>query len=85
MTYATAKLEAATSNGLGGGKHLYENTLFDLELGVKVTQDAVQCPLHHVTYYNFIVFIFGGIINVRRRTIPLLIKRALKNIQIISG
>ena len=26
--------------------HLQENTLFDLDLGVKVT----QCPLHYVTY-----------------------------------
>ena len=28
--------------------HLRENTLFDL--GVKATQNVVQCPLHHVTY-----------------------------------
>ena len=31
-------------------KHLQENTLFDLDLGVKVTWNVVQCPLHHVTY-----------------------------------
>ena len=30
--------------------HLDENTLFDLDLGVKVTQDVAQYPLHHVTY-----------------------------------
>ena len=30
--------------------HLNENTLFDLDLGVKVTQDYAQYPLHHVTY-----------------------------------
>ena len=30
--------------------HLYENTLFDLDLGVKVIQDVAQYPLHHVTY-----------------------------------
>ena len=30
--------------------HLHENTLFDLDLGVKVTQDVAQYPLHHVTY-----------------------------------
>ena len=30
--------------------HLHENTLFDLDLGVKVTQDVVKYPLHHVTY-----------------------------------
>ena len=29
--------------------HLHENTLFDLDIGVKVTQDA-KYPLHHVTY-----------------------------------
>ena len=28
--------------------HLQENTLFDL--GVKVTQNVAQCPLHHVTF-----------------------------------
>ena len=28
--------------------HLHENTLFDLDLGVKVTQDAAQFPLHQV-------------------------------------
>ena len=28
--------------------HLQENKLFDL--GVKVTQDVAQYPLHHVTY-----------------------------------
>ena len=30
--------------------HLQENTFFDLELGVKVTQNVAQYPLHHVTY-----------------------------------
>ena len=30
--------------------HLYENTLNDLHLGVKVTQDVAQYHLHHVTY-----------------------------------
>ena len=30
--------------------HLHENTLFDLDLGVKVTQDVAKYPLHHVTY-----------------------------------
>ena len=28
--------------------HLQENTLFDL--GVMVTRNVAQCPLHHVTY-----------------------------------
>ena len=33
-------------------KHLQENTLFDLlpYLGVKVTRNVAQYPLHHVTY-----------------------------------
>ena len=30
--------------------HLQENTLFDLDLWVKVTLYVAQCPLHHVTY-----------------------------------
>ena len=30
--------------------HLQENTLFDLDLGVKVTQNVAKYPLHHVTY-----------------------------------
>ena len=30
--------------------HLNENTIFDLDLGVQVTQDVAQYPLHHVTY-----------------------------------
>ena len=30
--------------------HLNENTLFDLDLWAKVTQDVAQYPLHHVTY-----------------------------------
>ena len=32
--------------------HLNENTLFDHDLGVKVTQDVAQYPLHHVTYLD---------------------------------
>ena len=30
--------------------HLQENTLFDLDLRVKVTQNVAQCPLHQETY-----------------------------------
>ena len=30
--------------------HLQENTLFDLDLQVKVTRNVAQCPFHHVTY-----------------------------------
>ena len=28
--------------------HLQENTLFDIDLGVKVTQNVAQYPRHHV-------------------------------------
>ena len=33
-------------------KHLQENSIFDLDLdlGVKVTRNFAQYPLHHVTY-----------------------------------
>ena len=30
--------------------HLQENTLFDLDLGVKATHNVAQYLLHHVTY-----------------------------------
>ena len=30
--------------------HLQENTFFDIDLGVKVTQNVAQYLLHHVTY-----------------------------------
>ena len=30
--------------------HLQENTLFDLDLGIKVTKNIAQCPRHHMTY-----------------------------------
>ena len=30
--------------------HLQENAVFNLDLGVKVTQDVAQYPLHHVAY-----------------------------------
>ena len=30
--------------------NLQENTLLDLDLRVKVTQNVAQCPLHHVNY-----------------------------------
>ena len=29
---------------------LQENTSFDLDLGVKVTQNVAECPLNHVFY-----------------------------------
>ena len=30
--------------------HLQEISTFDLDLGIKVTQNVAQYPLHHVTY-----------------------------------
>ena len=30
--------------------HLQENSIFDLDLGVKVTQNVCEYPLHLVTY-----------------------------------
>ena len=30
--------------------HLQENTLFDLDIGVKFTQNGIQYPLQYVTY-----------------------------------
>ena len=50
MPYAAANFEAATSKGLGGDAFTEKNTLFDLDLGVKVTCDVSKYPLHHVTY-----------------------------------
>ena len=37
------------SNGLGGDA-LQEYSLYDLDLGSKVTQNVARYPLHHVTY-----------------------------------
>ena len=41
--------------------HLQENTVFDLDLGIKVTQDVAQHPLHNVTYAfaKFVVATFN--------------------------
>ena len=48
LPYVPAKFEVATVNGLGDA--FPRNTLFDLDLGVKVTQNVAQYPQHHVTY-----------------------------------
>ena len=50
MTYAAAKLKAATSNGLGGDCIYMELHYLTVDLRVNVTQDVAQYPLHHVTY-----------------------------------
>ena len=31
-------------------KHLQKNTLYDLDLWVKVTPNVVQCPQNHMTF-----------------------------------
>ena len=52
MTYSAIKFEVTTSNGLEGDafyKKIHYLT-FDLDLGVKVTRNVAQYPLHHVTY-----------------------------------
>ena len=52
MAYALAKLEVATYNGLGGDastRKYIHYLAFYLNLGVKVTLNATQLPLHHVT------------------------------------
>ena len=43
--------------------HLQENTLFDLDLGVNVTQNVTQYPIHHVIYAStkFEVATFNGL------------------------
>ena len=46
MTYASAKFEAAMSNGLGG-MHLQEILVFTLIQG---QGHMKHCPLHYVTY-----------------------------------
>ena len=42
---------------------LQENTLFDLDLGVNVTQNVTQYPIHHVIYAStkFEVATFNGL------------------------
>ena len=49
MTYSPVKFEVDMSNGLGGDAFT-KNTLYDLDLVVKVTQNVVQCPPNHMTY-----------------------------------
>ena len=49
MTYAPAKFDVTTSHGYEVDAFT-RNTLFDLDIGVKVTQSVAQCPLHNVAY-----------------------------------
>ena len=32
--------------------HLQENTLYDLDIGIKVIRDVAQYPLHHATKFE---------------------------------
>ena len=49
MTYALASLKLLHPT-IKEKMHLQENTLFDLDLWVKVIGNYAQCLLHHVTY-----------------------------------
>ena len=49
MTYAPAKFDVAHSM-VKVKMHLQENTLFDLDLWVKVTLNVAQYPQHQVSY-----------------------------------
>ena len=49
MTFAPAKFEIATSNSLGE-EAFTRNSIFDLDLGVKVIQNVAQYPVHHVNH-----------------------------------
>ena len=46
VTYAPAKCDVATSRR----RCIYKKISFDLDLGVKVTQNVAQYPQHHVSY-----------------------------------
>ena len=48
MTYAPTEFEVTTSKALG--EAFTRNSIFDLDLGVKVTQNVAQYPLHHVNH-----------------------------------
>ena len=49
VTYAPTEFEVTTSKALGG-EAFTRNSIFDLDLGVKVTQNVAQYPLHHVNH-----------------------------------
>ena len=52
VAYSPAMFEVATSNRYGGDAFTRKcfNSTFDLDLGVKFTQNVAQYPLHHVAY-----------------------------------
>ena len=49
MTDPATKFEVATQK-VKEKMHLQENSIFDLDLGVKDTRNVAQYPLYHVTY-----------------------------------
>ena len=49
MTYAPKEFEVTTSKALGG-EAFTRNSIFDLDLGVKVTQNVDQYPLQYVNH-----------------------------------
>ena len=51
LTYASTKFEVATSNSLVGDALRRKITLFDLDLGVKVTRNITRFPLYHTSTY----------------------------------
>ena len=52
MTYSATKFEVTTSKGQGRHAFIrkFKYLTFDLDLGIKVTQNVAQYPLHHLTY-----------------------------------
>ena len=50
MTYAPAKCEVATSNGLGGNAFTRKYIIWPNVKGVKVIQNVAQYSRHYVTY-----------------------------------
>ena len=48
VTYAPAKFEVATLNGLGDA--IISKYSIEFDLGVKATRDVVEYSLHHLTY-----------------------------------
>ena len=49
MTYAPTEFRVTASKALGG-EAFTRNSIFDLDLGVKVTQNIAQYPLPHVNH-----------------------------------
>ena len=50
VTYAPTEFNVTTSKGLGGDAFTRKFKYLTFDLGVKVTRNIAQYPLHHVTY-----------------------------------